>query len=645
MRNSQVEISQIQHSPLQPLSYRSVQINDAFWSPRVQIVLNQTIPYQYEQCEETGRLEAFKLNWKPGMDKQPHFFWDSDVAKWLEAASYSLGLQADPELDQLVDNVIDLIVSAQQPDGYLNTYFTVVEPEKRWLDLRDGHELYCAGHLIEAAVAHYEATGKRKLLDAMIRYVDHIDSLFGDEPGKKRGYCGHEEIELALVKLYRLTGEERFLRLSTFFINERGQTPNYYDLEAAERGTPNLFDEHNGRVGIHDVKIHTQSHLPVREQTEAVGHAVRAMYLYAGMADLAAENGDASLTEACQRLWHNVTAKRMYVTGGVGTSSHNEGFTRDYDLPNESAYCETCAAIGLMLWGHRMLALDCNARYSDTIERALYNGIISGMSLDGKAFFYDNPLASNGDKHRKEWFGCSCCPPNIARLLTSLGSYIYSSDNRTAAVHLYVQSEGSFTLQSGEVSLRQETNYPWDSAVKLTVGTASDISFALKLRIPGWCPQARIFVNGTEWPAEEWQLVNGYAVIDRVWSDSDVIHLDLAMPIRRAYSHPNVHANAGRVALTRGPLVYCIEQTDHEADVAVIGLPGDAKLQSRHDASLLGGVTVLEGSAVAMEQGDWQDDLYRSEPPAWRNEPFTAIPYYAWDNREDGSMRVWILEA
>ncbi|HEY0827006.1 MAG TPA: beta-L-arabinofuranosidase domain-containing protein, partial [Bacilli bacterium] len=508
----------------QPLSYQDVTISDSFWSPRIRLVMEHTIPYQYEQCKATGRIDAFRLDWKIGLEPKPHFFWDSDIAKWVEAASYSLGLQYNAELDQLLDGVIALITSAQQPDGYLNVYFTVVEPERRWKDLRDGHELYCAGHLIEAAIAHYQATGKRTLLDVMCRYADHIDSIFGEGQGKKRGYCGHEEIELALVKLYRVTGIERYLRLSEFFINERGTQPYYYDLEAQERGTPNLFDEYIFRVGSIDVKEHVQSHMPVREQMEAVGHAVRAMYLYCGMADLAAELGDQSLVRACERLWQHVAAKRMYITGGIGSSAINEGFTSDYDLPNETAYCETCASIGMVMFNHRMLQLDCDRKYADLMERALYNGVISGMSQDGQKFFYANPLASDGTIHRQEWFGCSCCPPNIARLLTSLGEYVYGQNDSEVIIHLYVQGEGRFRIQGQEVILHQSTQFPWDGQTTITVELDHPDGFGIKLRIPEWCSEAKAFINGCETDMAK-ELDKGYTVLNRTWENGDTIHL------------------------------------------------------------------------------------------------------------------------
>src|SRR5512136_2068131 len=418
-----------------PLSFTQVSIEDEFWAPRLRTNRERTIPLEYEQCRSTGRLDAFRLNWKPGMEPVPHIFWDSDVAKWIEAASYTLAAHPDPRLQAQLDEIISLIASAQNSDGYLNTHFTVVEPGKRWTNLRDRHELYCAGHLIEAAVAHFQATGKRTLLDVLCRYADHIDQTFGPRPGQKRGYPGHEEIELALVKLYHVTGERRYLDLSLYFVDERGRQPHYYDLEAVARGD----DPASYWAKTY---AYMQAHVPVREQHQVVGHAVRAMYLYSALADLAGETGDRSLLETCEELWLHLCTRNLYITGGIGPSPANEGFTADYDLPNESAYAETCASIGLVFWNHRLLQLECAGRYADMMERALYNGVLSGVSLDGEKFFYENPLASQGNHHRQAWFDCACCPPNLARLLASLGQYVYAQNDTELAVHLYVQGSG-----------------------------------------------------------------------------------------------------------------------------------------------------------------------------------------------------------
>lgn len=624
---------------LNPVPLTQVTVADGFWAPRMQINREQTIPHEYKQCKDTGRIDAFSLNWEPGMEPRPHYFWDSDVAKWIEAASYSLATHPDPELDALLDEVLETIAGAQQEDGYLNIYFTVVEPENRWVNLGMWHELYCAGHLMEAAVAHYEATGKRSFLDVMTRYADYIDSVFG--PGKRDGCPGHEELELALVKLYRATGEERYLKLSEFFLDQRGQKPSFFQKELEKMrseqagGNRHFFGEGD--------KFHSeycQDHLPVREQSEVMGHAVRAMYLYSGMADVANETGDGGLLDACERLWNNVCRKGMYVTGGIGPSGSNEGFTTDYDLPN-SAYAETCAAIGLVFWNHRLLQLQGDGRFADVMERALYNGTISGVSLDGKKFFYTNPLSGRGNHHRQDWFGCACCPPNIARLIASIGGYIYSQAENDAFVHLYVQ--GSSTLQLGDqnVVLTQETDYPWDGTIKISVDVENQTVFGLNLRIPEWCRNAEIAVNGNAIDVEAVTEL-GYARIKREWKAGDQVELVLPMPVELVEAHPAVRQDIGSVALQRGPVVYCLEQVDNDVPLHRIFLPRDAKLEPHFEKNLLGGVTVIKGEALVVDDSDWEDTLYRTDPSKLKPFEITAIPYYAWDHREPGEMCVWI---
>jgi hypothetical protein len=619
----------------QPLPLTQVTVDDEFWAPRMRANRERTLPAVYRQLKETGRIDAFRLDWRPGVEPAPHIFWDSDVAKWIEAASYSLATHPDTALEARLSEVVKLVASAQQPDGYLNVHFTVVEPDKRWTNLRDCHELYSAGHLIEAGVAHFQATGERTLLDAVRRYADYIGSVFGTEPGKKRGYCGHEEIELALVKLYRVTGEARYLRLSEYFVRERGRQPYYFDLESRERGeAPGDFWAKS--------YAYCQAHAPVEEQTEVVGHAVRAMYLYCGMTDLAAESGDAALLAACQRLWEHLCLKKMYITGGIGPSKHNEGFTTPYDLPNETAYAETCAAIGLVLWNHRLLQLDCDSRYADVMERALYNGALSGVSLDGERFFYVNPLASGGAHHRQDWFDCACCPPNIARLLASFGSYIYSQSEDGLAVHLYVQGEAEATLADGTRALvRQQTRYPWEGAVRLTVDPQPSADFPLRLRIPGWCRNYALGVNGKPvQPIEE----KGYACLRRTWSPGDTVELTLDMPVERMLAHPSAAQDCGRVALQRGPLVYCVEGVDHPVSVHQLALSDAAELECRLDPDLLGGIVVIEGEAAATDPTPWSCALYL---PAGEVAQFPvemrAIPYYAWGNRDPGEMTVWLV--
>ncbi len=487
------------HGGIFPLPFHKVKIDDDFWGPRIRGNAQTSLYSQFKNLKDTGRLHAFKLDWKPGDEPVPHEFWDSDVAKWVEGACCSMSVNPYPKIEEMIDEVVDLIVSAQQTDGYLNTHFTTVEPDKRWTNLRDMHELYSAGHLMEAAVAHYRATGIRKFLDAVCRYADYIDSVFGTE--KKRGYCGHPEIELALVKLYEATGNERYLKLSDYFVEERGWQPHYFDIEAAGRGEEVDNVESLPRHLRSDLHAYAQADMPVREQTRVAGHAVWAMYFYSGATDIASIKGDESLFRVLKMLLDGLITKRMYVTGGIGPSRHNEGFTTDYDLPNQTAYAETCAAIGLILWCHRMLRYRLNGRYADVLERALYNGSISGVSLDGSRYFYENPLASDGAHHRADWFGCSCCPPNILRLIASLGGYIYSHTDRDVVVHLYVQSEAELELGDKAITIRQETNYPWDGAVRITVGVEAPRKFAISLRIPGWCGPLR---SRDQWRTVRW---------------------------------------------------------------------------------------------------------------------------------------------
>jgi DUF1680 family protein len=635
---------------LNPVVLNHVAIEGGFWGARVETNRTATLPIEYDQLKKTGRLDVWRLDWKEGQRPRPHIFWDSDIAKWIEAAAYSLSSHPDPELEKLIDEAVALMEKAQQPDGYMNTYFTVVEPDKRWTNLRDWHELYCAGHLMEGAVAYFQATGKRQFLDIMCRYADHIDRMFGPGEGQRRGYPGHPEIELGLVKLYRATGEERYLKLSKFFVDERGRQPHYYDLEARQRGEdPKKFWARTYQ--------YNQSHLPIREQTEVVGHAVRACYLYAGAADIAAETGDETLLAACRRLWENLTQKRMYITAGIGPVHSNEGFTFDYDLPNDTAYAETCASIALVFWAHRMAHLETDSRYADVMEMALYNGILSGVSLDGEEFFYANPLAAypevnpyahvplGGSKHyrRSEWFDCACCPPNLARLLASLGQYVYSSSAHEIYVHLYVQSQAKLNLNEQTIQIEQQTNYPWDEGIRLTVRPERPAQFTLALRVPGWCHGAELKVNGQ---ALEVDAITrrGYAKIDRTWQPGDQVELSLPMPVERMEAHPQVRQDAGRVALQRGPLVYCLEEVDNGPNLADVVIPPGAEFSVAFDPQLLGGVAVISGEALRRDPQEWQGALYRPAGSKTTRFAFKAIPYYAWANRQAGEMQVWLRE-
>jgi uncharacterized protein len=627
-------MKQSSYRAFEPVPFSQVTIEDAFWGPRLQINQEKTIPHIYDMCQQTGRLDAYRLDWKPGDEHTPHQFWDSDVAKWIEAASYSLASMPDPELDALLDEVIALIASAQQADGYLNPHYTVVEPDRRWTNLRHGHELYCAGHLIEAAVAHFQATSKSTLLTVACRYADSLVTIFGREPGMKRGYCGHEEIELALIKLYRVTNNPRYLQLSQYFIDERGQTPCYFDTEPAP-------DYHALGLEYH------QAHQPVREQTEVVGHAVRAMYLYSAMVDLFCETGDETLWLACKRLWRHLCSKRMFLTGGIGSSMLNEGFSSDYDLPNDTAYAETCAAIGLVFWCHRMLQVECDAQYADSMERVLYNGVLSSISQNGTTFFYVNPLASQGHLARQPWFDCACCPTNITRLLASFGHYIYSQNERELIVHLYVQGTVRAKIQGQQVVLRQETAYPWNGRVNLTLELGEPAEFALRLRIPGWSSEATLMVNGESFDLDGLSE-RGYAKIERVWRNADQLTLFFPMPLVRLYASPEIAADIGLVALQRGPLVYCLESIDNAVPLHRLVLPRTSAVQAVDECdgqAGFDGVVTGIANALSVESADWEETtLYRHQPPEMQPATLKAIPYYLWGNRGATTMRVWLRE-
>lgn len=621
-----------------PLS--RVHIDDAFWTPRQELIRTQTLPQQERMMHLTGHFDALKLTWRPGDPKEPHIFWESDLAKWIEAASYCLTTQADPELGKAVDQAIELLATAQQPDGYLNAYFTAVKPGERFTDLRDTHELYCAGHLIEAGVAHYQATGKRTLLEVVSRYADLIAVTFGPGGACEGGYDGHEEIELALVKLYRATGDQRYLDLSKQMVDARGTQPFYFEKEAERRGTTGYFgkmfpqrDEQPERF-----REYNQSHLPVREQQEIVGHSVRAMYLMSGVTDIAAEYRDPDLFAAAERLWNDLVRTKLYITGGIGSDPSIEGFGPAYALPNKHGYAETCAAIGLVQWAQRMGNLTGQGSYIDTLERALYNGVLSGASADGTHYFYGNPLSSDGDVHRLEWFGCACCPPNLARLISELGHYVYAQGNREAVVNLFVASTADFDFEGEQVTLRQETSYPGEGTTTLQVSPRSiGASFSLAVRIPAWSrPSATL--NGEPVSTD---VVDGYLAIDRTWAAGDTLELDLGLAPRRTWATPLVTSDAGKVALERGPIVYCLEGVDHGNAVSRLSLSRKAAVTEERDVRT--GEVTLHASGLA-DTTD-ADLLYQDTPPDVTPIELTAVPYATWGNRGQSDMTVWIREA
>lgn len=616
-----------------------------FWGNRIDAVADKTAMILYDRCVAAGMFDqidpdrpvpAVRMPFHTRADGSPdhmnvQMFWDSDVAKVIETAAYALYRKPNADLEAKIDAIIAMFEKLQLPDGYVNSWFIRMQPGKRWTNLRDCHELYCAGHLMEAAVAYFHATGKRALLDVLCRYADHIDATFGPRPGQKRGYCGHEEIELALVRLGRATGEQRYLDLARYFIDERGRQPHYFDAEAVARGAdPKQFR--------HKTYDYNQSHAPVREQTKVTGHAVRAMYLYSAMADVATEFSDDSLTTPLAKLWNDLTSKQMYVTGGIGPQASNEGFTEDYDLPNETAYAETCASVGLAMWASRMLGRGPDRRYADILERALYNGALAGLSTDGATFFYDNPLESRGHHHRWIWHRCPCCPPNIARTVASIGSYMYAVAADEAAVHLYGDSTARLTVAGAAVTLTQATTYPWDGRVTLTVGVAAQTRFGLALRVPGWCDAPALTINGEAIPAD---LVNGYYRIRRVWRDGDSVVLELPMAVRALRANPKVRADIGRVALARGPLIYCAEAVDNGADLNAILIAdtGGAKTETLPG---LNGAVAVDLKARRERVDGWDGTLYDTRPPAREDATLRLVPYHLWDNREPGEMLVWI---
>ncbi|MDR7142799.1 glycoside hydrolase family 127 protein [Rhizobium sp. BE258] len=623
-----------------PLPVPSVELAGLF-GDRQDAICDSTAETLLDRCVEAGLIQAIDVNQpSPGVvipigpwGGSTQMFWDSDLGKSIETVAYSLYRRTNPKLEARVDEIIDMYEKLQDKDGYLNAWFQRVQPGRRWTNLRDHHELYCAGHLIEGAVAYYQATGKRKLLDIMCRYADYLITVFGHGPGKLPGYCGHEEVELALVKLARVTGEKKYLDLSKFFIDERGTEPHFFTEEATRDGRSAAdFHQKTYEYG--------QAHLPVREQKKVVGHAVRAMYLYAGMADIATEYNDDTLTAALETLWDDLTTKQMYVTGGIGPAASNEGFTDYYDLPNESAYAETCASVGLVFWANRMLGRGPNRRYADIMEQALYNGAMAGLSLDGKTFFYENPLESSGKHHRWIWHHCPCCPPNIARLLASVGSYMYAVAEDEIAVHLYGESKARFEVSGAKVELAQTTRYPWDGAIHFDLDLDRPARFAISLRIPEWADGSTLSVNG-ESIALESVVVDGYARIEREWKSGDKVDLVIPLAARKLFANPRVRQDAGRTALMRGPLVYCVEETDNGAGLNGISLSADPSKAKVSEVAGLRGAVALD-LPVSRDTSDWGADLYRTSPPSAKPATARFVPYPLWDNREPGEMLVWV---
>jgi len=626
--------------PSRPAPLDAVTVDDAFWSPRIETVVAETIPFQRHQLDTVGHLHALRHEELVG-DPVPHIFWDSDVAKWIEAASNSLVDHPDADLDAQLDDVIALLAAAQEDDGYLNTYFQTIDPAGRFTDLRDAHELYCAGHLIEAAVAHHAATGKTSLLDVVRRYADLIEAVFGRGDGQLRGYDGHEEIELALVKLAGATGEQRYLDLASYFVEERGREPYFFDLEAERRGTSGWFGDHfPGPDHPGRSREYLQAHAPVREQSEAVGHSVRAMYLYSAMADLAREQGDDSLLEACRRLWDHLLSRRTYVTGGIGTSAVNEGFTEDFDLPDATAYAETCAAIGLAMWAQRLLRIDRHRRYGDVLELVLHNGVLAGLSHDGRCFFYDNPLSSRGGVGRHEWFEVACCPPNVARLLTSLGSYAYAFGDDELVVHVAVSGEVRVPVGGEEARVTIDADVLGSGRVELSVEHPSSSPFTVTLRVPAWSAASTLTVAGEDVDLADEAILgdDGYVSVTRSWTAGDRVVLQLDTTPRRLRPDARLADHAGQVAVARGPLVYALEEVDNGAELQMLALPRDAELRTGR----LGDVDTVQAAGIRTQIPG--TGLYRSVDPVEEPAELVFVPYFSWANRGEGEMRVWVRD-
>lgn len=725
-----------------PLGLKNIQVNDEFWHREQELVRTQVIPYQWDAlndriqdaapsyCMRNFRTAGAMMREKkekgfrytppsytfrgfealpedPDHPEEDRFygfvFQDSDFSKWIEAVGYSLAQHPDPELERTADEAIEIVCAAQLENGYLDTYYIINGMDRAFTNLRDHHELYCFGHLAEGAVAYYQATGKDKLLKAAMGYGDYINACFGPEEGKCKGYPGHEIAEMALVRLYEVTGEEKYLNLSRFFLDMRGTQPYYFDREDEERAKyenrPYKPNQDPNRYGYH------QAHKPVREQDEAVGHAVRGVYLYSGMADVARLTGDAKMFEACERLWNSITNEKMYITGGIGATHVGEAYSFPYDLPNDTAYSETCAAIGLVFFARRMLEMKADSKYADVMERALYNGVLSGMALDGKSFFYVNPLEvvpeacimdsrKSHVKHvRQKWFGCACCPPNIARMISSVSDYAYTQQENTLWVHLYMGSTLNKQVGDKTLKLQIASDFPWNGKVEAKILSESSVNASIAFRLPVWCREAKAIIH-KESKEHDTELIcrvnkegsfflenntpgqeglragiqDGYLYLDSEWNTGDKILLDLPMEIRLEASNPRVRENAGKVAYTRGPLVYCLEEADNggelhlcKADTGVLSEGGVTDLtkafqetsvketfEMGHRMALLkvpGKREIFPGEAENDSKAPSSEigKLYREYQSVTEKDiMMTLVPYYAWNNRGSGEMTVWI---
>lgn len=691
-----------------PVDLMNIIITDSFWKAEMELVRKEVIPYQWEAlndrvagAEPSYCMHNFKVAGKlnkqrdkEGKDfKQITYptdkfillpedpkklddkfygfvFQDSDFYKWIEAVGYSLSQHPDTQLERIADEAIDIVCQAQQPNGYLDTYYIINDISKIFTNLKDHHELYCFGHLTEGAVAYYQATGKKKLLDVAIRYADYIDTIFGIEEGKCKGYPGHEIAEMALVRLYEVTGNEKYLKLSRFFITQRGTKPYYYDQEHLEEGKDLKLQRYQ----------YYQAHLPVYEQEEAVGHAVRAVYLYSGMADVARLTNDDRLYQSCLKLWESITLRKMYITGGIGATHMGEAFSFDYDLPNDTAYAETCASIGLVFFARRLLEIKPDAKISSVMERALYNGILSGMALDGKSFFYVNPLevdphacAEDERKQhvkatRQKWFGCACCPPNIARLLSSIGSYAYTETEDVLYIHQYIGAHIKKQVKDNILDIIIESELPWDGTVKVSVNAKEATTCTIAIRIPDWSSSYQCYeLNQTkeqqgksqqgkknpieghqsekkEFEVNQENIQDGYLYITREWIGESTVCMDFQMEIKLMEANPYVREDIGKIAITRGPIVYCLEEVDNGPMLHLLTFDKNQRDHMIAKEEVIGSnkIIALYGRGKKLRINDTKETLYHEITDEYQDVELKWIPYYAWANRGEGEMSVWI---
>lgn len=673
-----------------PLSLRQITITDPFWKQEMELVRKEVIPYQWKALNDQveGAAPSFcmrnfkiagKMNQKKavmgeqyeepkytfrGFEALPEdpehledrfygfVFQDSDFSKWIEAVAYSLTQYPDPELEKVADEAIEIVCNAQQEDGYLDTYYIINGKDKIFTNLRDHHELYCFGHLAEGAVAYYQATGKDRLLQAAERFADYIAEYFGPLEHQCKGYPGHEIAEMALARLYEVTGKESYLELGRFFVEQRGKRPYYFDSEGHERIPKEKVNELRYQ--------YQQAHLPVREQKEAVGHAVRAVYLYSGMADVARLTEDQELFDACEKLWESITRRKMYITGGIGATHIGEAFSFDYDLPNDTAYAETCASIGLVFFARRMLEMKPDAKYADVMELALYNGVLSGMAMDGKSFFYVNPLEvypkacrEDGRKAhvkavRQKWFGCACCPPNLARMVSSVGAYAYTENQDTLLVHLYAGGKIQKEIAGRMAQVELESQFPWEGRAKITV-QAQGTTLRLALRIPGWCEEfdaenIRQQLSTAGDTVRLW-IDGGYLYIQKKWQEKEEIELDFPMKPKFEQADLRVRENIGKLALKRGPVVYCMEEVDNGSNLHLTSIRKDAPICTEQREIAGSSLLVLRTVGTRISPAEEERELYceAAEVKKVKTE-LIFIPYFAWANRGENEMQVWIRE-